>query len=153
MANNMTMEEAIKNATKVTTGTPAVTLPTGAGKGKPAQEVKNPGLNKKTPSIVPEVASIKAQMADHSAKEVQVNAEVEPDVNTKASRPQDEAKETEKLEVSTTPLLTLAQLEKLYILDILQKSGNNKTKAAEILGVSLKTIYNKLASYEAKEAK
>jgi DNA-binding NtrC family response regulator len=49
-----------------------------------------------------------------------------------------------------TPILTLAQLEKLYILDMLKKTGNNKTKTAELLGVSLKTIYNKLASYGAE---
>jgi DNA-binding NtrC family response regulator len=47
----------------------------------------------------------------------------------------------------TVPQLTLAELEKLYILDTLTKTGGNKTKAADILGVSLKTIYNKLASY------
>jgi DNA-binding NtrC family response regulator len=45
------------------------------------------------------------------------------------------------------PQLTLSQLEKLYVLDTLKKTNGNKTKAAELLGVSLKTIYNKLASY------
>lgn len=44
-------------------------------------------------------------------------------------------------------LPTLAELEKRHILNAIALSDGNKTKAAKILGVSLKTIYNKLHQY------
>lgn len=44
-------------------------------------------------------------------------------------------------------LPTLAELEKRHILNAIALSDGNKTKAAKILGVSLKTIYNKLHEY------
>ena len=43
--------------------------------------------------------------------------------------------------------LSLYQVEKLYINNVLTAANNNKTKAAKVLGVSLKTLYNKLARY------
>lgn len=45
------------------------------------------------------------------------------------------------------PLMTLANLEKLYILQALKQCGGNKPKTAAALGVSVKTIYNKLHQY------
>jgi DNA-binding NtrC family response regulator len=36
------------------------------------------------------------------------------------------------------------------ILRTLEKTGNNKTRAAELLDISLKTLHNKLNSYRAK---
>jgi DNA-binding NtrC family response regulator len=36
------------------------------------------------------------------------------------------------------------------ILRTLQKTGNNKTRAAEMLQISLKTLHNKLNEYRAK---
>lgn len=46
-------------------------------------------------------------------------------------------------------ILTLEELEKLYILDTLQKCENNKAKAAKALGITAKTLYNKLNRYSA----
>jgi DNA-binding NtrC family response regulator len=43
--------------------------------------------------------------------------------------------------------LTLDQLEKAYILEILRESGGNKSRAAEILGLDRKTLYRKLDEY------
>jgi DNA-binding NtrC family response regulator len=42
---------------------------------------------------------------------------------------------------------TVEQAEKLLILKTLAATNNNKTKAAEILGISLKTLHNKLKEY------
>ena len=42
---------------------------------------------------------------------------------------------------------TVGEAEKMLILKTLQSTNNNKTKAAEILGISLKTLHNKLKEY------
>ena len=42
---------------------------------------------------------------------------------------------------------TVEEAEKMLILKTLEATGNNKTKAAEILGISLKTLHNKLKEY------
>ena len=39
------------------------------------------------------------------------------------------------------------EAERLLILRTLEAAGQNKTRAAEILGVSLKTLHNKLKEY------
>jgi DNA-binding NtrC family response regulator len=43
---------------------------------------------------------------------------------------------------------TVGEAERLLILRTLEHTGQNKTKAAELLGVSLKTLHNKLKEYE-----
>lgn len=42
---------------------------------------------------------------------------------------------------------TVDEAEKRLILRTLESTGNNKTRAAEILGISLKTLHNKLKEY------
>jgi DNA-binding NtrC family response regulator len=42
---------------------------------------------------------------------------------------------------------TVDEMERRLILHTLQHTGNNKTRAAEILGISLKTLHNKLHKY------
>ena len=44
---------------------------------------------------------------------------------------------------------SLDDAEKQLILRTLSAHGNNKTRTAEILGISLKTLHNKLKSYGA----
>jgi DNA-binding NtrC family response regulator len=44
---------------------------------------------------------------------------------------------------------SIADVERQLILATMERCGGNKTRAAEILGISLKTLYNKLGSYEA----
>jgi DNA-binding NtrC family response regulator len=46
---------------------------------------------------------------------------------------------------------TVEDAEKGLILKTLEHTKNNKTRAAEILGISLKTLHNKLKEYGAKE--
>lgn len=51
---------------------------------------------------------------------------------------------------STVPVhvgTTVGEAERLLILRTLEATGQNKTRAAEILGVSLKTLHNKLKEY------
>jgi transcriptional regulator with PAS, ATPase and Fis domain len=43
---------------------------------------------------------------------------------------------------------TVGEAERLLILRTLEFTGHNKTRAAEMLGVSLKTLHNKLKEYE-----
>ena len=44
--------------------------------------------------------------------------------------------------------LLLSQVEKRHILRVLNHFKGNKTKAADALGITVKTLYNKLASYD-----
>src|SRR5439155_27311750 len=46
---------------------------------------------------------------------------------------------------------TVEEAEKGLIIRTLEHTRNNKTRAAEILGISLKTLHNKLKEYGAKE--
>ena len=51
----------------------------------------------------------------------------------------------------TFPVATpLEEVERQMILRTLDKTGNNKTRAAQLLDISLKTLHNKLNSYRAK---
>ncbi len=43
---------------------------------------------------------------------------------------------------------TLEEMERRYILEILKSVGEEKTAAAEILGIDLSTLYRKLKRYE-----
>lgn len=42
----------------------------------------------------------------------------------------------------------LQRLEKQYILRVLEETGGNRTRAAEILGIDRRTVYRKLKQYE-----
>jgi len=52
-----------------------------------------------------------------------------------------------KFEIGTT----VEEAEKVLILRTLEHTKNNKTRAAEILGISLKTLHNKLKEYGSRE--
>jgi DNA-binding NtrC family response regulator len=56
-----------------------------------------------------------------------------------------------ELSVLQVPVGTnLADVERWMIFATLQKCGGNKTRAAALLGVSLKTLYNRLNAYRAQ---
>lgn len=46
-------------------------------------------------------------------------------------------------------LLSLAEIERQHILTVMRRAGQNRARAAKILGVDPKTLYNKLKSYGA----
>lgn len=56
------------------------------------------------------------------------------------------------LENAKAKRLTLDELERSYILEILREAGGNKSRAAEILGLDRKTLYRKLDEYRASGA-
>ena len=60
-----------------------------------------------------------------------------------ASRPVESAEHGISLAVGTT----VAEAERRLILETLEATANNKTRAAQVLGVSLKTLHNKLKEY------
>jgi DNA-binding NtrC family response regulator len=56
----------------------------------------------------------------------------------------------QRLDDSIVPIRvgsTVDEAERLLILRTLEATGQNKTRAAEMLGVSLKTLHNKLKEY------
>jgi DNA-binding NtrC family response regulator len=48
------------------------------------------------------------------------------------------------------PGMTVTEAERRLLLETLTFTANNKTRAAELLGISLKTLHNKLKEYEAE---
>ena|ERR1700727_2556279 len=55
------------------------------------------------------------------------------------------------LETISIPVPTrIEDLERLMIISTLRSTGDNKTRAAELLGISLKTLHNKLTLYRAE---
>jgi DNA-binding NtrC family response regulator len=68
--------------------------------------------------------------------------------NGKQGLPSGEAPE---LKLNVTAFPTMEELERQYLNLVLEKTGGNKVQTAKILGFSVKTIYNKLAGYEANK--
>ena len=54
--------------------------------------------------------------------------------------------------VTIAPGMTVDEAEQKLILATLDSAGGNKTRAAEMLGISLKTLHNKLNRFKAGEA-
>jgi DNA-binding NtrC family response regulator len=65
-----------------------------------------------------------------------------------APYPVDQRSRTRNEDTVTFPVGTpVEEVERQMILRTLQKTNNNKTRAAELLGISLKTLHNKLKLY------
>lgn len=59
-----------------------------------------------------------------------------------------DAQEPSVINVSNSP--TLKEVEREYVQLVMSKALGSKSKAAKILGVSVKTVYNLLDSYKEK---
>jgi len=71
-----------------------------------------------------------------------------PDFGKTLVRPSFDDGDGVRLGVGTT----VGEAEKMLILKTLESTNNNKTRAAEILGISLKTLHNKLKEYGSASA-
>jgi DNA-binding NtrC family response regulator len=69
---------------------------------------------------------------------------------TIGSRPPTQIFEPESVRLAVGT--TVAEAERALIQVTLHHTKNNKTRAAEILGISLKTLFNKLKEYGAADA-
>lgn len=67
-----------------------------------------------------------------------------PGFGTRSVRP---SPETDDNAIQVKVGATVDEAEQLLILKTLESTGNNKTRAAEKLGISLKTLHNKLKEY------
>jgi DNA-binding NtrC family response regulator len=55
--------------------------------------------------------------------------------------------------VTITPGMTVDEAEQKLIMATLDSAGGNKTRAAEMLGISLKTLHNKLNRFKEEDTK
>ena len=55
--------------------------------------------------------------------------------------------------VTIAPGMTVDEAEQKLIMATLDSAGGNKTRAAEMLGISLKTLHNKLNRFKEEDTK
>ncbi len=63
--------------------------------------------------------------------------------------PLGDSQATESADVGFRPGMSLAQIERIAIAETLKFCAGNKTRTAAVLGISLKTLYNRLNEYRA----
>ena len=71
--------------------------------------------------------------------------------NLKAEQVTTQESGRQLIDVSHWPVVY--DLEKEYFFMVLKKVDNNRTKAAEVLGITLKSVYNKINRYYKEELK
>jgi DNA-binding NtrC family response regulator len=55
----------------------------------------------------------------------------------------------DKIAIDVTGFPSLRDVERDYFLHVLESVGGNKAKAAKILGITVKSVYNKITTYGA----
>lgn len=100
-----------------------------------------------------EVAELRSRLEQHmSVSQPQRHSE-EPTraIYSLSERPVDPVEDEEPRAIDSQaiePLRSLQEMEKEAILDALQRVSGNRRKAADILGISARTLYRKLKEYE-----
>lgn len=111
------LRDAIQKLNKNTS--PEVSLPVGRSGG----------------TVVPEAVAAK----------IQLTAEVRPEPENLPQINEGKLVNPEPVTVQTMP--TLAAIERQYLFTVLNYAKGNKSQAAAILGITIKTLYNKLHEY------
>ncbi|MGB1548086.1 MAG: helix-turn-helix domain-containing protein, partial [Alphaproteobacteria bacterium] len=93
------------------------------------------------------------RVAEAAAKEEEAAAAA-AEAEAPAEEPAEEADEELGEQAGTTHLVgrTVAEVERDLILDTLQHCLGNRTRAANILGISIRTLRNKLKQYNEEGA-
>lgn len=71
---------------------------------------------------------------------------------TAASSPKLSSMMRPEKRVQFKPGMSLAEVERIVITDTLESCNGNKTRTAAVLGISLKTLYNRLNEYRALQS-
>jgi DNA-binding NtrC family response regulator len=88
----------------------------------------------------------------NTVQRAHILADDELDLRTAAScGPLAAAAPAQSAEFSFRPGMSLAQVERAVITQTLQHCAGNKTRTAAVLGISLKTLYNRLNEYRSRE--
>jgi transcriptional regulator with PAS, ATPase and Fis domain len=92
--------------------------------------------------------------AEHAAPPPVVEKEREPEKPRETapvpSTPVETTAEGDSIRIR--PGATMEEIEEAYIDLVLQRTNNNKTKAADILGISVRTLHNRLGQLSNKKA-
>jgi DNA-binding NtrC family response regulator len=67
-----------------------------------------------------------------------------PNPTTETPVQEKQAETPQQLTFSFPRGTTLAQLEEMYLVEVMEMNEGNKTKVAKELGITVKTLYNKL---------
>jgi len=62
-------------------------------------------------------------------------------------------KESENLNIDVGGFPALQEVERKYVELVLERAKGNKSQAAKVLGISIKTIYNKIENYRKLDKK
>ncbi len=76
--------------------------------------------------------------------------DIPPGTITTISSPNPGLPPSAALSAEVLPAMTLSEVERLHIERVMTMTGNNKSRAAELLGIGLTTLYRKLEEYSPK---
>jgi DNA-binding NtrC family response regulator len=95
----------------------------------------------------------------HLAMDPTTTVPIEPMAEKEPERPREVREAREPVEttaegdsIRVRPGATMEEIEEAYIDLVLQRTNNNKTKAADILGISVRTLHNRLGQLSNRKA-
>jgi DNA-binding NtrC family response regulator len=99
------------------------------------------------PGNIRELRNVVERATILAAADFITRKQLPPEIAGAAAAPPPSAAKT----LTLTPGMTVDEAERRLILLTLEHTRDNKTRAAEILGISLKTLHNKLARLKIEE--